>query len=165
MLPDRPFDLASLRAMDANVLIDIDHLDLDTRLLEPLQPLQGHLQLRGGVLSLSDLQARTGEGRVSGSVMLDGRAATAEWSARLRWDDIRLERWIRQVRAADDPPYISGRWSGQSELQGQGISTAQILGSLNGQVRSSLRRRQPVAPGGRSGRGGRGRSPGPAVQG
>ena len=102
VLPDRPFDLASLRAMDANVLIDIDHLDLDTRLLEPLQPLQGHLQLRGGVLSLSELQARTGEGRVSGSVALDGRAATAEWSARLRWDDIRLERWIRQVRAADD---------------------------------------------------------------
>lgn len=139
VLPDRPFDLASLRAMDANVLIDIDHLDLDTRWLEPLQPLQGHLQLRGGVLTLGELQARTGDGRVSGSVALDGRAATGEWSARLRWDDIRLERWIRQVRAADDPPYISGRWSGQSQLQGQGISTAQILGSLNGQVRSSLR--------------------------
>ena len=139
VLPDRPFDLASLRAMDANVLIDIEHLDLDTRLLEPLRPLQGHLQLRGGVLSLDDLQARTGGGRLSGRIGLDGRAATAVWDAQLRWDHIELERWVRQVRAADGPPYVSGRWSGQAELQGQGVSTAQILGSLNGQVRSSLR--------------------------
>ena len=140
VLPDRPFDLASLRTMDANVLIDIDHLDLDTRLLEPLRPLQGHLQLRGGVLGLGDLRSHTGEGRLSGSLALDGRAATAVWTARLRWDDILLERWIRQLRGPDAPPYVAGRWSGQAQLQGQGISTAQILGSLNGQVRSSLRR-------------------------
>ena len=140
VLPDRPFDLASLREMDANVLIDIDHLDLGTRYLEALRPLRGHLQLRGGVLSLNDLQARTGEGRLSGSVGLDGRGAVAVWTAQLRWDDIRLERWIRQVR--DDkvaPPFVSGRWSGQAQLRGDGVSTAQILGSLKGQVRSSVR--------------------------
>ncbi len=139
VLPDRPFDLVSLRAMDANVLIDIDHLDLGTRYLEALRPLRGHLQLRGGVLSLDDLQARTGEGRLSGNVGLDGRGAAAVWTARLRWDEIRLERWIHQVRDDKAPPFVSGRWSGQAQLRGDGISTAQILGSLKGQVRSSVR--------------------------
>jgi len=139
VLPDRPFDLASLRAMDANVLIEIDHLDLGTRYLEALRPLRGHLQLRGGVLSIDGLQARTGEGRLSGSLGLDGRSKAAEWTAILRWDDIRLERWVRQVRADDAPPYVSGRWSGQAQLRGNGVSTAQILGSLQGQVRSSVR--------------------------
>lgn len=139
VLPDRPFDLASLRDMDANVLIDIDHLDLGTRYLEALRPLRAHLRLRGGVLSLDDLQARTGEGRLSGQLGLDGRAAAAVWTAQLRWDDIRLERWIRQVRDDKAPPFVSGRWSGQAQLRGDGISTAQILGSLNGQVRSGVR--------------------------
>jgi len=139
VLPNRPFDLASLRAMNADVLIDIDHLDLGTRYLEALRPLRGHLQLRGGVLSLEGLQARTGEGRLSGSLGLDGRGAAAMWTARLRWDDIRLERWVRQVRADDASPYVSGRWSGQAQLRGDGVSTAQILGSLQGQVRSSVR--------------------------
>lgn len=139
VLPDRPFDLASLRAMDANVRIDIDHLDLGTRYLEALRPLRGHLQLRGGVLTLEGLQARTGEGRVSGDLALDGRGAAAVWTARVRWDDIRLERWIRQVREDKAPPFVSGRWSGQAQLRGDGISTAQILGSLKGQVRSSVR--------------------------
>jgi hypothetical protein len=34
VLPDRRFDLPSLRAMEANVLIDVAYLDLGTALLE-----------------------------------------------------------------------------------------------------------------------------------
>ncbi len=48
----RPFDLASLRAMDADVQIDISEADLNMKLLEPLQPLQGRLTLSAGVLTL-----------------------------------------------------------------------------------------------------------------
>ena len=139
VLPDRPFDLAALRAMDANVLIDISDVDLNTRLLEPVRPLHGHLQLSGGVLTLRDLDARTADGRLTGALRLDGRGTQAIWNADVRWDGVRLERWVRQKRSDGAPPYVSGRLNGQASLQGQGRSTAEILASLKGRTRTQLR--------------------------
>ena len=71
--------------LDANVLIDIDHLDLGSSILEPLRPLRTHLTLADGELLLRDLDARTGQGRLGGAVQLDGRNDQALWSADLRW--------------------------------------------------------------------------------
>ncbi len=138
VLPARPFDLAALRVMNANVLIDIAEVDLNTTALEPLRPLRTHLRLTGGVLSLSNLEARTADGRLSGRLGLDGRGTQALWDADLRWDDVRLERWIRQARRGDAPPYVSGRLNGRAALKGQGRSTADILASLNGRVHAEL---------------------------
>lgn len=139
VLPNRPFDLPALRAMDANVLIDIDSVDLNTALLEPLRPLRGHLQLHDGVLNVRNLDARTAQGRLGGELALDGRAAKALWKADLRWSDVRLEHWIRQPRANAAPPFVSGRLDGRATLAGQGRSTAEILASLHGQARTALR--------------------------
>lgn len=139
VLPNRPFDLGSLRVMEANVLFDIDEVDLSSRLLEPLRPLTGHLQLTGGVLSLSNLTARTGEGKLAGGWRLDGRQSKALWNVDLRWDGIKLERWIRQARKDNKPPFVAGRLHGKTTLQGEGRSTAEILGTLKGQFRTDLR--------------------------
>lgn len=139
VLPNRPFDLPSLRAMDANVLIDVANVDLNSVYLEPLQPLRGHLRLTGGVLSVRELDARTAQGRLQGELDLDGRNALALWTTKLRWDGVRLERWIRQNRDNAAPPFVSGSLSGQATLAGQGRSTAEILGTLKGQVRTELR--------------------------
>lgn len=138
VLPDRDFDLPSLRAMDANVLVDIDNLDLGSSLLEPLRPLRTHLVLRDGVLNLREIDARTGQGRLLGGVQLDGRGAQALWTADLRWSGVQLERWIRQPRAGEAPPYVTGSLSGEARVAGQGRSTAAILGSLRGGVRMHL---------------------------
>ncbi|HWI11429.1 MAG TPA: AsmA family protein, partial [Burkholderiaceae bacterium] len=138
VLPNREFDLPSLRAMDANVLIDIDTLDLGSGFLEPLKPLRTHLVLIDGVLTLRELEARTGQGRLFGTVQLDGRNAQALWTADLRWSGVRLESWIHQARADNAPPYTTGSLSGQARVAGQGKSTAAILGSLRGGVRMQL---------------------------
>jgi AsmA family protein len=139
VLPSRPFDLKALRAMDANVLIDISDVDLNTNLLEPLRPLRAHLQLVAGVLTLSDVEARTAQGELRGLVRLDGRNTPALWNANLRWNDVRLERWIKQVRANAAPPWVSGRLNGHAVVQGQGRSTSEILATLKGKVRTELR--------------------------
>ena len=139
VLPTRPFDLAALRIMDANVLIDIDEVDLNTSRLEPLRPLRAHLVLAGGVLTLNELDARTADGRVYGQVRLDGRADTAAWHADLKLNDVRLERWIHQKRASASFPFVSGRLDGAAVVQGQGRSTAEILSSLTGNVHAELR--------------------------
>jgi AsmA family protein len=138
LLPNREFDLPALRAMNANVLVDIDRLDLGSSILEPLVPLRTHLVLADGVLMLRDIDARTGQGHLGGVVQLDGRNAQALWTGDVRWDGVRLESWIHQARAADAPPYATGRLSGQARLAGQGKSTAAILGSLRGGVRMQL---------------------------
>jgi AsmA family protein len=138
VLPDRKFDLQFLRAMDANVLVDIREVNLNTEVLEPLRPLRAHLQLKSGVLTLDNIDARTADGNLRGRMELDGRAPLALFKTDLRWNAVRLERWIRQKRAAGLPPYVSGQLNGSATLQGKGRSTAEILSTLNGRSRTEL---------------------------
>ena len=138
VLPNRPFDLASLRMMDAQVLIDIAEVDLNTHWLEPLQPLHTRLELSGGVLTLHDLDARTAQGRLAGQLSLDGRGAKALWTAALRWDGVKLERWLHLTRVDGQPPWVSGRLGGRARLAGEGRSTAEILASLHGTFNTEL---------------------------
>lgn len=142
VLPDRPFDLPSLRVMQANVLVDVQEVDLDTDLLDPLRPLRAHLTLKDGVLRLDRIDARAAQGRLQGSMQLDGRQDQAQWKADLRWSDVELAQWIHQDRAAGAPAYISGELDGSLQWSGQGRSTAAILASVNGPVRVFLRQAQ-----------------------
>ena len=139
VLPNRPFDLKALRSMDANVFLDFGELDLSTRLLDPLQPMQGHLLLADGVLTLNNLDARTGGGHLKGNLALNGQKSIAVWNANLRWDGVRLERWINQSRKPGKPSFVSGTLNGKTALQGQGRSTAEILATLKGDFRSQLK--------------------------
>ncbi len=139
VLPDRPFDLAALNRMDADVLVQIGELDLNTAVLEPLRPVRTHLRLMDGVLTLSDLDAHTAQGRLQGLVRLDGRAPQALWRADLRVSNVRLEQWLHLQRAKPDtPPYITGVLHGRANVTGTGRSTADMLATLNGQVHAEL---------------------------
>lgn len=137
VLPRGRFDLGALRAMDADIRIDIDEVGLGSRFLDALRPLRGQLQLEAGVLSIIGLDARTGQGWLKGDLRLDGRGDDALWTADLRWGDVRLEQWIRQDRA-DPSPYVSGRLGGRATVSGQGRSTGEILASLEGRGRMQV---------------------------
>jgi uncharacterized protein involved in outer membrane biogenesis len=138
VLPTRPFDLAALRAMDADVQIAIKQVDANTALLEPLRPFATHLQLTAGVLTLTDIDARTAQGRLGGTLALDGSTDRAHWVAALNWDGVQLQRWIRQQRAAALPPYVTGQLQGHATLQGSGRSTAEILATLQGDIGATV---------------------------
>jgi hypothetical protein len=93
----------------------------------------------GHVLPNRELEARTGQGRLLGTVQLDGCDAQALWTANLRWDGVRLESWIQQDRKdKNSPPYVTGGLNGRARVAGQGKSTAAILGSLRGEARMQL---------------------------
>ncbi|MEO7939219.1 MAG: AsmA family protein [Burkholderiaceae bacterium] len=139
VLPDKSFDLPSLRVMRANVLIDVQEVDLNTKLLEPLRPLRAHLVLTDGILRIDAIDARTAQGRLQGKMQLDGRQDQALWSTDLRWSGVELSQWIHQDRPGGAPPYVSGKLDGSAQWTGRGKSTAQILGSLNGPMRVFLR--------------------------
>ena len=167
VLPQRNFDLPSLRAMDADVAVAIDSLDLGSQALAPLQAVRTRVVLQGGVLELQGLQAGVAGGQVAGSSSLDGRREPARWNLDLRVSNIDMAGWLRavdrqakgkppakppdkaalqrerqQARKGGDQPvrsYITGLLGGDIQLRGQGRSTAQILGSLQGKVRLQLR--------------------------
>jgi uncharacterized protein involved in outer membrane biogenesis len=124
--------------MDANVLINIDEVDLNTRLLKTLRPLRAHVRLVSGILSLSDIETTAGNGHVYGRWQLDARGLMAIWSADLRWDGVQIEQWMDQRRTDGSPPFIAGALKGSATVKGQGRSSAEILGSLNGQIRTEL---------------------------
>ena len=138
VLPTRPFDLASLRKMNADIKIDMQYLNLKTAFLEPLKPLRANLRLNNAVLTIKKINALTADGQLTGDMSLDGRGAKALIDANLDWNGVRLEHWIKQKRASGLPPYVSGKLNGKAILKGQGKSTAEILASLDGTVRTEL---------------------------
>lgn len=139
VLPDKEFDLPSLRAMNANVLMSFDRVELGALFALPLQPLKTHLTLQDGKLQLNDLVARTADGNVAGNVSLDGTGKIALWQTDLRWTGVKLENWLKQKRGNGAQPYVTGDLVGRASLKGQGRSTAQILGSIDGNITTSLR--------------------------
>lgn len=138
VLPKRPFDLKSLRVMQADIQINLQHVDLNTQRLAPLKPLRGHLKLVDGVLTIQDLDARTAQGTLMGDLTLDGRGKIALWQAKLRWTGVQLAQWVRQVRENGEVPYIAGKLSGKATLSGQGVSSADMLATLTGSIQSEL---------------------------
>ena len=138
VLPSRPFDLASLRKMNADIKIDMQYLDLKTTYLEPLKPVRANLKLNNAVITLKKINALTANGRLTGDISLDGRGSKALMDANLEWNGVRLERWVKQKRASGLPPYVAGKLNGKAILKGQGKSTAEVLASLDGTIRSEL---------------------------
>jgi len=138
LLPNQPFDLPSLRAMDADIEIALQRVELGAAFAAPLMPLQGRLKLQDGVLTLSELDARSARGRIAGQLSLDGREAIALWRARLQWSGLSLEQWLKQSRGPGQPPYVSGLLNGRLSLDGRGRSTAELLASAKGRVQMHL---------------------------
>lgn len=163
VLPQRDFDLPSLRAMNADLQVTIDELDLGTPALAPLRELRTHVRLDGGVLRLGELQAVVAGGQMSGTTQLDGRGELAQWNADLKFRAVDIAGWIRGLQADGSAPaqgssglkaqrqaaaqggdqpvqsYLTGAMTADLQVQGRGRSTAAILGSLQGQARLSLR--------------------------
>ncbi len=139
VIPDRKFDLPALRAMDANVLVDIAMFDPGTTLIDSLRPVRGHILLADGVLTIADFEGTTAKGQLLGFLQLDGRAAEAKWTADLRARGIDLAQWLNLKRGAGAPPYLSGKLDALVKVKGAGQSTAEILGSLGGDIRVHLR--------------------------
>lgn len=167
VLPQRRFDLPSLKAMDADVQVNIDEVDFGTEKMASLRQLQTRLRLQAGVLRLEDLQAVVSGGSVKGLTQLDANASPARWEARLDFAGIDLAGWLRGLRPASAPgdapaatatkalkrereqarqggdqpvqAYLTGVLSGNLQVRGEGRSTAEILGTLDGPLNLRLR--------------------------
>lgn len=136
VLPQRRLNMNALRKMDASVDVKLDSADFGTSRLQAFAPLQGRVELRDGVLSISDLVARTASGELRGGLAIDSRPAPPRWQGDLRLSGVDLERFIRvrNPQSKSERGYISGQLSGRAKVQGQGQSMAAVMASLNGSI-------------------------------
>lgn len=140
VLPDRPFNLPSLRAMDADVQLAIDVFDTGNVALQAMHDLRGRILLQGGVLKLEQLSTRLAQGSVRGRIELDGRQPKqALLSADLNVDDVHLAQWATALQRPGREPLASGVLSGRIAVKGRGRSTAELLGTLGGHADLALR--------------------------
>jgi uncharacterized protein involved in outer membrane biogenesis len=146
VLPQREFDVPALHGMNAQVKVQLARAELGSIFAQPLSPLDGDLRLNGGVLTLSNLLARSAGGQVQGDIRLDATQSPPRWSADLRWAGINLDQWLapRDTKAPAEPGgakpgYIGGRLTGHAQLQSRGTSTSRMIASLEGTVQAWIR--------------------------
>ncbi|TMH13568.1 MAG: AsmA family protein [Betaproteobacteria bacterium] len=141
VLPQREFDIPSLHAMNASVKLRFKRAELGTLFARPLEPLDGDLSLRDGVLNISELVAHTAGGEMRGALGLDARTTPAAWSSDLRLSAIELEQWLRprdkasqerKPTTGEKPGYVSGRLGGHVQLRGKGNSIEKVARTLDG---------------------------------
>lgn len=96
LLPQHQFHLPALRAMNADLKLALQRVEMSGRAVQDFAPLQGHLRLKNQVLTVTDLLARTSGGELRGMLSLDARSAERPlWQADLRWSGVRLERFVK----------------------------------------------------------------------
>lgn len=134
VLPDKQFDLPSLRAMNADVDVKLARFESGTALLQAAEPLNARIVLQDGVLRIQDIDARVARGQFAGLVQLDGREPRAKWVVRLRVSGVRLEQWLKLERKDGQPPYVTGVMGGRIALDGTGRSTAELLATADGRM-------------------------------
>jgi uncharacterized protein involved in outer membrane biogenesis len=134
VLPDRAMDISSLARMDAALDIHLSALDLGSRAFAPFAPVNARLELQDSLLSLRDLQAGIAGGRLSGNTSLNAREEPPRWQAALQVQGLSLEHWLHK-----DKNFLTGKLQAEAHVQGQGHSTATLLGSMNGEVSAALR--------------------------
>lgn len=134
VLPDRPFDLPALNAMNADVSVALDRLEPGGERLQPMAPLRARVVLDNGVLRIQDILARWAQGQLQGKVQVDGRQPVARWEAHLSGSGLVIEQWLNLKRPDNRPPYITGQLGARIDIAGQGRSTADFLASADGRA-------------------------------
>lgn len=167
VFPDTPLDFGTYDRMNAEIDVHLETVELGNAFRQPISPLQMHVSLLDNKLSLIDLDARTAQGSVAGTLTIDAHEPgptqeappTPDWALQLAVRDILIERWLKvtpasqpsaskpsantqpdkSAPASTPPAYISGRLTGKAALTGHGRSTAELLRSLDGQLAMIIR--------------------------
>jgi hypothetical protein len=127
-LPDKPYDLERLRAVDAKVTFKGKRF-LTTDL--PLDNLNAGLDLEDGVVRLQPLDFGVAGGHVVSNLVLNAREDLIQTHADIRVRDVEL----RQVVPALKPPNGSaGKLAGRAVFGATGNSVAQMLASSDGEA-------------------------------
>jgi uncharacterized protein involved in outer membrane biogenesis len=128
VLPDTPYNLGKLRAMDADVRWKAQHINAPTL---PLDDMDAHLLLDNGVLRLEPLNFGVAGGDIRSTVRMDARRPQIATTLNATLRKIRLGQLFPDAKLVEQ---ASGGISGDIRLAGTGNSIAAMLGSSDGDV-------------------------------
>src|SRR5512138_77253 len=130
VFPDTPLPLEALRAVDAQVKLDVERLRTGGLELEAVQTV---LSLKAGDLVLDPLNATLAGGPVSGRLALAASKAEPDAALRLDGKDIDFGALLRQAAVTED---IGGPLDLAVDLKGRGASPRALAASLDGHVQA-----------------------------
>ncbi|HXD40880.1 MAG TPA: AsmA family protein [Ramlibacter sp.] len=129
VLPVAGLDLARLKAMEADVSYSAAHVSHVRQL--PLDRMNVHVRLKGGVLQLDPMNLGVAGGNVAGRLRIDGNSDPAAVEARLDARALELNKLFPRVTLMHAS---FGKIHGDVDLKGRGNSVAQMLGTSSGGV-------------------------------
>ncbi|TQM17554.1 hypothetical protein FB548_0939 [Pseudoxanthomonas sp. 3HH-4] len=136
MLPDTPYNLAKLRAMDADVRWKAHRINAPGL---PLDDMDAHLLLEGGLLRLEPLNFGVAQGDIRSQIRMDARRSPIRTQARIAARGLDLGELFPRAELTKS---AIGRIGGDISLTGSGNSIAAILGSSSGDVAIGMGRGQ-----------------------
>jgi AsmA family protein len=128
VLPDTPYNLAKLRAMDADVRWKAQRIDSPKL---PLDDMDAHLKLENGLLQLVPLDFGVAGGDIRSNVRMDARESPIRTRAEASVRALDLGRLMPDAKLAKQ---AIGRISGTVALAGRGNSIAKMLATSDGDV-------------------------------
>jgi AsmA family protein len=128
VLPDTPYNLTKLRAMDADVRWKAQRINAPSL---PLDDMDAHLKLDAGLLRLEPLNFGVAGGDIRSTIRLDARKDTIDTGLKASIRQVQLGKLFPDAKLAEQ---ASGGISGEIDLSGHGNSVAAMLGSSDGSV-------------------------------
>lgn len=128
VLPDTPYNLTKLRAMDANVRWKAQRINAPSL---PIDDMDAHLILDAGLLRLEPLNFGVADGDIRSTIRMDARENIIRTRANIAVRKLNLGKLFPNVELTKD---AIGRIGGDIAITGTGNSIAQILGSSDGDI-------------------------------
>lgn len=136
VLPDTPYKLDRLRAMDAQVRLRAHRIDAPTL---PLDDMTANLTLDAGLLRLDPLDFGVASGDIRSTITMDARRSPIRTTAKIGARGLDLPKLLPSIKLASD---AIGKVGGDIALTGSGNSIAAMLASANGDVAIGMGRGQ-----------------------
>lgn len=128
VLPQTPYNLSKLRAMDADVRWKAHRINAPSL---PIDDMDAHLLLDAGLLRLEPLNFGVADGDIRSTIRMDAREQIIRTRANIAVRKLNLGKLFPNVKLTQD---AIGRIGGDIAITGSGNSIAQILGSANGDI-------------------------------
>ena len=128
VLPDTPYELDKLQAMDADVRLRAARINAPSL---PLDDMDAHLLLENGLLRLDPLNFGVAGGDIRSTIRMDARESPIRTRADVNASGLDLSSLLPEVELAKN---AIGKVGGHVQLAGSGNSVAAMLGSSDGEV-------------------------------
>lgn len=136
LLPNTPYELHKLRAMDADVRWKAHRIN--TRKL-PIDDMDAHLRMDNGLVRLEPLNFGVAGGDIRSMIRMDAREKTIRTRADITARGLNLRQLLPTVELASD---AVGKVGGKLAVNGSGNSIAQMLGTADGDIAVGMGRGQ-----------------------